>query len=95
MELGGLQWHTEPSRLVTNMFLVCTYFLLFIPFRFFFLTDIVKKKCCTVGTVSKSKRKIVERSNIDTLNTKKYMIDHFPGMVQVLQITSGGAKLVL
>ena len=69
MDLGGLQWHTEPSRLVTNMFLV--FFFPLIPFRFFFLAYIVKnKKMLPVRTVSKSKRKIFERGNIDTPFTK-------------------------
>lgn len=40
-------------------------------------------------TVPKS-NKIVEKDKFDTPQTPKYMIAHFPDMVQELQLKSGG-----
>jgi hypothetical protein len=41
-----------------------------------------EKKYHTVGTITKSNIKIVERGKIDTLSHK---YTHFPGLVQMLQ----------
>jgi hypothetical protein len=43
------------------------------------------KKYCTVGTIPTSTIKAVERGNIDTPHTHKYMTAHFPGLIQALQ----------
>ena len=52
------------------------------------------KKYHIVGKNLNSKRKIAERGQIDTLSTQiQYMTAHFPGLVQTLQLKSGGAKL--
>jgi len=44
----------------------------------------MKKKNITVWTIPKSYRKFTERAKSIPL-THKYMISHFPGLVQALQ----------
>ena len=58
----------------------------FFSIIYFWVKTNKNKKYHTVGTVPKSKWKIVEKGKIDTSKTQIYMTDHFAGLVHTSQL---------